>query len=356
MTTRHIRAAVHRKAGAPPAIEELVLSAPGPAEVVVDVAAAGICHTDVAMASGELWPRFPMVLGHEIAGTVREVGAAVSGIEPGERVLVMDGHCGRCRECEAGHPVLCRAFDRSERETYLRDTDGEAVLSSVGGFADAVLTPAHSVVPIPDDVPFEVAAIAGCSVVTGLGAVFNVAQVRPGQRVAVLGCGGVGANAVMAAVVAGAAVVVAVDPDPVRRELALSLGATHAAVPDERALLDLSPQGYDAVIECVGRVDAMELGPRVLAPGGAMVLLGATPEGTTFRIDALDMLLNQKRLLGCLRGDARPHVDFPLIWDLYRSGALQLDGLVTRTVPLDAVEDGFAHAGGGAGIRTLVRP
>lgn len=332
------------------------MSPPAPDEVVVAVAAAGVCHTDLAIADGLLWPYYPLVLGHEIAGTIAAVGTAVRGHQVGDRVVVMDGHCGRCGDCERGHPVQCRTFDQQERKGFLHDKDGSPVLASVGGFAQEMLTPAHSVFPLPGDVSFEVGAIAGCSVVTGVGAVLNVADVRAGQRVAVLGCGGVGLNAVMAAAARGASTVVAVDPAAGRRDLAIALGATDACPPDEQQLRDQWPDGFDVVVECVGAVPVMELAPRLLARGGAMVLVGATPEGTTFQLDALDVLLNQKRVLGCLRGDVRPAVDFPVIWDLYRSGALPLDRLVTDRIRLDQIDVAFDPSNRGRGLRTVVIP
>jgi S-(hydroxymethyl)glutathione dehydrogenase/alcohol dehydrogenase len=353
---RQTQTAVVRGAGQAPQVETLELAELTSGEVLIDVAAAGVCHTDLAMAAGELWPSYPVALGHEIAGTVVECAPDVSSVRIGDRVLVMDGHCGRCADCEDGHPVQCRTYDQAERMRHLTDADGNPVLQSVGGFSTRLITPAHSVFAIPDDISFEVAAVLGCSVVTGAGAVLNVAQVRPGASVAVLGCGGVGVNAVMAAAAAGATTVVGVDPDPVRRELAEGLGATLTCPPDLDVLRGLRPGGFDVVIECVGRPAAMELATALLSRGGCAVLVGAAPEGTTFAVDALALILDQKRILGCLRGDIRPDRDFPMLFDLHRSGALALDRLVTHRFPLSQVAEAFANAGSGRGLRTVVLP
>jgi S-(hydroxymethyl)glutathione dehydrogenase/alcohol dehydrogenase len=349
------RAAVVTGANVAPVIEDITVADPRADEVLVRVAAGGICHTDIAIATGELWPRYPIVLGHEIAGVVEGVGADVTAVRPGDRVIVIDGHCGRCRDCDRGYPVLCQADRHHERRLHhFTRADGSEVLQSVGGFSEATLVPENCVVKVPEGVPLPVAAVIGCAVVTGAGAVFNVAQVRPGQTVAVIGSGGVGVNAIMAAKACGAAKIVAVDPNKSRRELGTRFGATHTAEPDEDALLAMEPEGFDVVIECAGKVPAMELGPRILRRAGVMTLIGATPEGVTFRIDALDFLLNEKRLLGCLRGNEQAAVDYPRYFEMYQRGLLDLDALITATVPLDDIAAGFERSKAEQGLRTVV--
>jgi Zn-dependent alcohol dehydrogenase len=349
-----VRAGVVSAAGRPPEVEDIVVDDPGPGEVLIRIKASGICHTDLAVASGDLWPNYPIVLGHEISGVVEAVGAGVSRVKLGDRVVTVDGHCGRCHECEHGHPVLCKQMDRSRRMEIMKRASGEALIESCGGFAEATVLPEEDCHVVPDGVPFEVAAITGCSVVTGAGAVFNVARVEPGQAVAVLGAGGVGASALMAARASGAAVVVLADPNPSRRELGLKLGADLAVDPTADALLGAVPQGFDAVIEAAGKVPAMELAVEVLRPGGAAVIIGAVPEETTFRVRPLDLLLNQKRVLGCLRGDLRPDADFPRYFDLYQRGLLDLDALVTSTISLDEIAKGFDRSAAEEGIRTVI--
>lgn len=354
MTTT-VRAAVATEAGAIPSVEEIVLSDLEPHEVLIRVESSGICHTDQAIAGGELWPCFPVVLGHEICGVIEDVGSAVTRVKKGQRVVTLDDHCGWCAFCETGQIVLCKETSKDDRQRHFRAATGDPILRSVGGFSEATIFPETGVITVPDDVPADVAAIVGCSVTTGTGAVFNTAKVAPGSTVAVVGCGGVGVSALMAAKVAGAGRIVAVDPSPERRERALKMGATDAVEPTDEAVLGLEPEGFDTVIEAAGRLEAMELGVRVLRRGGAMVLIGVAVEGTRFQVDPLDFLLNQKRLLGCLKGDLRPNVDFPRVWELYRRGLLDLDSLVTATFPLDDFATAWQTAARGEGIRTLIR-
>ena len=349
------RAGVVLAAGTAPVVEEIVLDDPRPGEVLISIQASGICHTDLAVASGELWPRYPIVLGHEISGLVEAVGAGVTRVRPGDRVVTVDGHCGRCEACEHGHPVLCRSVDRSRRSEIMKRGSGEPILESCGGFSEMTILPEEDCHLVPENVPAEVAAITGCSVVTGAGAVFNVARVQPGQVVAVLGSGGVGASALMAARASGAGLVVLADPNPERRELGLRLGADVAVEPHADALREVAPDGFHAVIEAAGKVAAMELAVDVLRPSGAAVIIGATPEDTTFRVRALDLLLHQKRILGCLRGDLRPDVDFPRYFSLYERGLLDLDALVTATISLDDIAVGFDRSANEQGVRTVIK-
>lgn len=353
--TRSVTAAVFRGAGTPPMLEELQLADPGPEEVVVRVKATGICHTDIAMARGELWPVYPVVLGHEIAGTVEALGAEVAGLTVGRRVVILDGHCGRCADCESGHPVQCRTFDLAERRRHLADATGAAVFQSMGGFADLLVCPAHSVFPVPVDIPFEVAAVASCAGTTGVGAVLDVAQARVGDSVAVVGCGGVGLSAVMAAVVAGANPILAIDPDPTRRELAVRLGATAALEPDLGTVRAAYPEGFNVVIESAGRPSAMTMATRLIARGGCAVLTGAPGVDVTMEIDALDLVVNQRRILGCLRGDIRPDIGLPRIFDLYMRGRLPLEALITGRIALPDIASAFGAEGLG-GLRTVVVP
>jgi S-(hydroxymethyl)glutathione dehydrogenase/alcohol dehydrogenase len=349
------RAAVVTGANQAPVIEDITVADPRADEVLVRVAAGGICHTDIAIATGELWPRYPIILGHEISGVVEGVGRDVTAVRPGDKVIVIDGHCGQCRNCDRGYPVLCKADQHHERRLHhFKRADGSEVLQSVGGFSEVTLVPQNCVVKVPEGVPMPVAAVIGCAVVTGAGAVFNVARVAPGQSVAVIGSGGVGVNAIMAAKVSGAARIVAVDPNQDRRALGARFGATDTSVPSVEELLLLEPDGFDVVIECAGKVPAMELGVQVLRPAGTMVLIGATPEGVTFQVDALDFLLNQKKLLGCLRGNEQAAYDYPRYFEMYKQGLLDLDALVTATVPLDDIAAGFERSKAEQGLRTVV--
>ena len=348
------RAAVIRAVGGAPEICTVELPPLEHDEVRVRLVATGVCHTDVAWADGQLTDTFPVVLGHESAGVVEEVGLAVTAVKPGDRVVLALAHnCGHCVYCETGRPMLCGR--RNERPPRLI-LDGSPLVQGfgTGGFAEQTIVPEVSVLPVPDDVPLSVAAVVGCATSTGLGAVFNIAEVQYGTKVAILGVGGIGLSVLLGCRVAGAERIVVVDPDPWRRDQALALGATDALPPDEPAVRALEPDGFDYVFESAGRADAMETAVRLVARGGTVTLIGVVPPGTTIRVDARAFIPSQSRILGCLTGNVRPHVDFDRYFRLYRRGLLDLAALVTSTVPLEAVDLGFSRCREGEGIRTLV--
>jgi len=348
------RAAIVEGKGREPKIVELELAPLRPDEVLVRLAATGICHTDIAWSDGEISDAFPAVLGHESAGVVEAVGTSVTRVAPGDRVvLALAHHCGHCRDCESGSPMLCqRRTDVPPRLTL----DGAPVTQGfgTGGFAERTIVREASAIPIPDGVPLEVAAVVGCATSTGLGAVFNIAEVAYGTTVAVFGAGGIGASVVMGCRVAGAERIVVVDPDRCRREAALQFGATDAVEPDEAAIRSLEPAGFDYVFESAGKTEAMEMAVRLTRPGGTTIIMGVVPRGTTIQLDVRDFVPGQRRLLGCLTGNVRPNVDFDRYFRLYLRGRLDLGALVTGSVPLSDISTGFERSRRGEGIRTLV--
>lgn len=348
------RAAVVERAGDPPTLATVELRPLLPDEVLVRTAAAGICHSDIGWADGQVYDRFPVVLGHEVAGRVERLGSAVTGLDNGSRVSVSLAHrCGVCRDCEAGHPILCSR--RTENVPRL-SLAGRPLLQGfgAGGFAELVVVRASSLVPIPDEVPWQVAAIAGCALATGMGSVFNLAKVPAGATVAVLGAGAVGLCSVMASVVAGADQIVVADPDPDRRAAALAVGATHAVEPDEAALRELVPDGFDHVLESAGVAPAMELAVRVTRRGGTTTLIGVARPGTTLSLDAQDLVTGARRLLGSLNGDVHPTADFDRFFRLYLSGRLPLDALFTSRVAFADIAVGFEQARTRSSIKTIV--
>lgn len=348
------RAAVFSAARRAPEIRTVELPPLRHDEVRVRLVATGICHTDVAWADGQFTDTFPVVLGHESAGVVEEVGSDVTTAKPGDRVALALAHnCGHCNFCETGRPMLCRR--RTEQPPRLM-LDGSVLVQGfgTGGFAEQTIVPEVSVLPVPDDVPLTVAAVVGCATSTGLGAVFNIAEVEYGTKVAILGAGGIGLSVLLGCRVAGAERIVIVDPDPLRRERAMALGATEAMPPDEAAVRSLEPLGFDYVFESAGRAEAMETAVRLACRGGTVTLMGVVPPGTTFRVDARAFVPSQSRILGCLTGNVRPHVDFDRYFRLYQRGLLDLSALATSTVPLDDIDAGFARCREGQGIRTLV--
>lgn len=349
-----VRAAVVRRGGEAPELVDVSLAPLAHDEVVVRLVATGICHTDVAWARGELFPDFPVVLGHESAGIVERIGPTVARVRPGDRVCIaLAHHCGHCFYCEGGRPILCEQRTAAPPRLLLA---GRPIVQGfgVGGFAEKTIVREASIVRVPAGVPLEIASVIGCATSTGLGAVFTIAEVAPGSRTAVVGAGGIGLNVVLGCRIAGAERIVVADPSPARRELAARLGATDVVEPDEAALRRLEPGGYEYVFESAGCVEAMEMAVRLTARGGTTTLIGAPPPTAELRINALDFVPSQRRLLGCLTGNVRPNVDLPRYFRLYERGLLDLDALITDRLPLDSIATAFADSPAGAGIRTLV--
>lgn len=348
------RAIVLRRQGEPVCVEDIEVAPLETDEVLLRVAATGICHTDLSAAAGVLPVEVPVVLGHEAAGVVEAVGAAVRRFRPGDRAVVsVVNHCGHCARCEAGYPPLC--VHRNEgRKRYAQNGASIEQAYGTGTFAERIAVAERSLVRVPDGVPFDVAAVTGCAVVTGMGAVLTIARVSPGSTVAVMGCGGVGMAAVMAARLAGAERVVAVDPNPQRRELARQLGADDASLPDAEALRELQPDGFDYAFESAGRVEAMSLAVAVTGAAGTTVLMGLPAPESVLPLPVLHFLFAEKRLLACNMGRLRPNLDFDRYFRLFLRGRLPLDRLVTARLPLDDAATAFEQAERGEGIRTVV--
>ena len=346
-------------------VEEVDVAAPQAGEVRVRLVASGICGSDLHVLHGRSnAATFPIVLGHEGAGVVDAVGPGVAGLAPGDHVVVaLYGPCGACPGCSRGRFVHCSSPGRvqaiggrmADGSTRLRAVaDGAALHPMVGAgtLADHTVVRASQVVRVDGDLPLDVLCLAGCGVTTGLGAVFNIADVRPGDTVAVVGCGGVGLNVVQGARIAGAAAIVAVDTNPAKLALAQRLGATHA-VPSIGAIGDVVPGGVDVAFEVVGSPALVAEAFAATRPGGTCVVVGSLPPGATVPIDGR-ALFADRRLVGCIGGNNVPAVDIPRIADLYRRGRLDLDALVTERRPFDEVADALEDAGSGAVARTVV--
>lgn len=366
--SQNIRAAVLHEVGAPLRVEEVELDAPRAGEVRVRVAAAGVCHSDYHYMRGDLLSRLPVVVGHEGAGRVDAVGEGVERVRPGDAVaLLWRPRCGACRFCIAGQPVMCER-GRVQAETGgLPDDgttrlrlDGQPVhhLMGVSCLAEQVVVSEKSVVRIPDGVPPEVAAIAGCAVVTGVGAVLNVAGAVAGSSVLILGSGGVGLSAVMGARLAGATPIVVTDVEPRRLERARHLGATHvidASMHDVvEAVTDLVPGGVDWAIDAVGRPQTLQQTIACLRPGGTAIAVGLARVGETVQVPINELVQRQKRLVGSLYGSANPQIDLPRLFELYLSGRLALDQLVGTRYRLTEVNEAFAALAHDAVGRSVV--
>ena len=331
--------------------------------------ASGVCHSDLNAIDGTAETRCPAVLGHEGAGVVEGLGEGVRGLAPGTRVVLSWlPACGHCEECLRELSHLCTTAWLGMASGGL--LDGQPRLSRAGKpvyhysflstFADRAIVPAVCCVPIPDGVPFEVAALAGCAVATGTGAVWRTAGVGPGDRVAVIGCGGVGMSAVLGAVAVGAHPVVAVDVSQDKLAAAEALGASHAiawagtAEATAEQVLAASGGGVDYAIEATGRPEAALAAFLSTRARGAAVLIGIFAAGATITLPALPIPRMERRILGSVYGSSRPARDIPALLELYRRGRLPLDRLVSRRLPLEAVEEAFAAMRGGAVLRVVL--
>lgn len=357
------RAAILREIGKPLEVGDIRLADIAPNQVRVRIAASGVCHSDLSQATGALPAGAPCVLGHEGAGVIEAVGSEVHHVEVGDHVVIAwTAACQHCWFCSRGEFHLCRnAIPDSYSMPYATDADGAALFTSMGvsSFATATNCLGRAVVPIDRDIPLEVAALVGCGVATGAGAAMNTTPVEHGSSIAVLGLGGVGLAALMAAVVRGAADVIAIDPVEARREVAASFGATHLIDPADgdvakqvRAIT--GRRGADVVFEAVGRSTTIDTAIKATRRGGTTCVVGAAMPGDDVAISAYDLFMNAKTLVGCQYGSVVPARDFPMLLDLWRSGRMPLDKLVSRRVALDDVNEAFADLSDGRGIRTVL--
>jgi S-(hydroxymethyl)glutathione dehydrogenase/alcohol dehydrogenase len=363
-----VRAAVLREPRAPVRVEEVELDPPRAGEVLVRVAAAGVCHSDVRLADGELGEgRWPMILGHEGAGVVEQVGEAVTHVAPGDAVcFCIVPACRACEECRRGRFNLCvPAGENGVRGTLMDGTsrlrlpDGTTLQHGLmtACFAERTVVAAAGVVPLPARLPLWQAALLGCGVVTAFGAVRNAARVRPGASVAVVGCGGVGLQVVTAARLAGAHPLIAVDLDPEKLDLALGRGATHTveagSATTAARVRRIADGGVEHAFEVVGRPDTMRLAWDVLRPGATAVVVGLAPRGVEVSLPAIE-LLSEKALRGSYYGSGDAHSDLPALAELALAGELDLASVVTGVDSLDGVQEALDRLRAGEGARTVL--
>jgi S-(hydroxymethyl)glutathione dehydrogenase/alcohol dehydrogenase len=358
-----VRAAVLREVGAAPRVEEIALPPPGPGQVRVRLAATGVCHSDLSIAQGRLAHPVPVVLGHEGAGTVIETGEVVWGLEVGDPVvLTWAPACRDCWHCEHGEPYLCQRAERSWQRAHAQLADGTPVhpCLGVGGFADETVIDESACLRLPDDIPLEEAAVLGCAVLTGVGAVRNAARVRPGDSVVVFGLGGVGLAAVQGARLAGAGQIIAVDPVPEKLALARELGATDCLEPgadiSRRIRAICEGRGADHAIECVGRGETIRAAWSCTRRGGQAIIVGLGSTSDQVSFNALEITHFARTLRGCMYGDADPSADVPWLLEQYRAGRLNLRAMVTGTVGLAQAGAALDRLASATGARTLVVP
>ncbi|MEU9154447.1 Zn-dependent alcohol dehydrogenase [Streptomyces sp. NPDC048417] len=356
-----VRAAVLPAVGAPLAVTEIDLPDPGPGQVRIRLAAAGVCHSDLSLSDGTMRVPVPAVLGHEGAGTVVAVGEGVTRLSPGDQVVLnWAPSCGRCHACSLGEVWLCADALAGAADVYARTADGTDLHPglNVAAFAEETVVAESCVLALPDGIPLTDAALLGCAVLTGYGAVHNSARVQEGETVAVFGVGGVGLATVQAARIAGASRIVAVDVSAEKEELARAAGATDyvvASVTTPRAIRALTgKQGVDVSVECAGRAVSIRAAWDSTRRGGRTTVVGIGGKSEQVTFNALELFHWGRTLSGCVYGNSDPARDLPVLAEHVRAGRLDLGMLVTERIALDGIPAAFENMLAGKGGRALV--
>jgi len=357
-----MKAAVLHQAKAPLTIEEIAVDKPAPREVLIRTVACGVCRSDLHFVDGAYPHAMPCIPGHEAAGIVEAVGDGVTTVKPGDAVVTcLSAFCGHCEFCVTGRMSLCLGGDTRRRPGAppRLSMAGQPVnqMLNLSAYAELMLIHEHACVAIDPEMPLDRACVIGCAVTTGAGAVFNAADVTPGESVAVIGCGGVGLAVVNAARIAGAGRIIAVDPVPEKRALAVRLGATDtvdaAAEGAAGEIVELSKGGVDHAIEAVGRPQSGDLAVKLLRRGGTATILGMMPLDHKVGLSAMD-LLSGKKLQGALMGGNRFPVEIPRLVDFYMRGLLDLDTIIAERMPLERINDAFDELRKGDSARTVI--
>ncbi|WP_016905220.1 Zn-dependent alcohol dehydrogenase [Streptomyces xiaopingdaonensis] len=357
-----VRAAVLPAVDSPLVLTEIDLPAPGPGQVRVRLAAAGVCHSDLSLSNGTLRQPVPAVLGHEGAGTVVAVGEGVERLREGDRVVLnWAPACGSCHFCtRLGEPWLCPHANEGTAVPYARDAEGGDLYPglSTAAFAEETVVPERAVLPLPDGVPLQDAALLGCALLTGYGAVHHSVRLRAGESVAVFGVGGVGLAVIQSARLAGAERLFAVDVSPEKEELALAAGATDYLLSSERTPKEIRQLtdglGVDAAVECAGRAATIRAAWGSTRRGGRTTVVGIGGKEERVEFSALEIFHFARTLTGCVYGDCVPERDLPLLAEHVREGRLDLGALVTDRITLDGIPDAFEAMLAGRGGRALV--
>ncbi|MEM4449871.1 MAG: Zn-dependent alcohol dehydrogenase [Nitrososphaerota archaeon] len=372
-----VKAAVLRQAGLPRpyakskplSVDEIRLEKPGPGEALVKVVSAGICHSDLAAVEGVRRFPLPVVLGHEAAGIVTEVGEGVTSAKVGDHVVLsFVASCGRCIYCQSGRPALCDPGRQANRNATLLNgvkkfsKNGEVIGHHLGvsAFSEYTVVSDKSLIPLPQELPLEKAALFGCAITTGFGAVMNTARVKPGSSVAVFGCGGVGLNIVQASRLAGAATIIAVDILDEKLEVASKLGATHLinsrkTDPVEEVKKITDGKGVDYAFEAVGITGVMEQAFRSTKKQGMTICLGMTSPDSRIVIPSSLLIDEERQLVGSFMGSAVPIRDIPVLVNLYLSGRINLDYIISRYITLDEINEAMDNLATGEAMRQIIR-
>ena len=362
------RAAIMYEPNQPVVVEEIELDEPKSREVLVKMAATGVCHSDLSAVRGVIRYEEPTVLGHEGAGTIVEVGPDVTSVKPGQHImLAFIAPCGRCFQCSNGHPSIC---DRHWRDTargalfdgthrFHKGDTRFMHFSRVAAMSEYTVVSEDAVIAIDDDIPMDKAALVSCGVMTGVGAVTNTANVELGSTVAVIGIGGAGINVIQGAVLRSASQIIAIDVSPERLQWAAQLGATHTLNaqdndPVKQVMQLTNGAGVNYAFEAIGKSITIEQSFRMLRAGGTAVIIGITGSRDLVRIPAQMLPAGERRIVGSMYGSARVKTDMPRLLDLYRKGRLKLDELVSKTWQLDQINEAFAEMESGHGLRGLI--
>ncbi|MGO2633810.1 MAG: S-(hydroxymethyl)mycothiol dehydrogenase [Galactobacter sp.] len=345
---------------APVEVVDIVIPDPGPGEVVVDVLTCGVCHTDYHYVTGGIGDDFPYLLGHESSAVVSQVGPGVTEVEVGQRVILnWRAVCGECRACRKGQPQYCfNTFNATQKMTLTDGTELSPALG-IGSFAEKTLVAAGQCTPVADDVDAAAVGLLGCGVMAGIGAAVNTGEIKRGESVAVIGCGGVGVAAIQGAKLAGATTIVAVDIDQAKVDQAVKLGATHGVnsreVDPVEAIRELTGGfGADVVIEAIGRPETYEQAFYARDLAGRVVLVGVPTPGMRIDLPLDDVFGRGGSLKSAWYGDCLPSRDFPELVDQYKLGRLDLDALVSERIKLDEINEAFVKMGQGKVLRSVV--
>ena len=359
-----VKAAVMYNFNEPLKVESVTLKAPREDEVVVKVVASGVCHTDLSVIQAKLPMPPPVVLGHEGAGIVEEVGKAVTNVRPGDHVILSwVENCGKCHYCASGRLHLCDANIRSAMagQESVWEKDGVDIMrmAGVGSFAERTIVRATAAIKIADDVPLDKACLVGCGVMTGVGAAINTVKVRPGDTVAVFGCGGVGLNVIQGAALSGAARIIAVDLMPQKLELAKQFGATDIVSAKDTDPVDAIRNltdglGVDYAFEVIGAPAVITQAFLSVKRGGTAVVVGVPAMGQDVTVPGLTLPLEEKSLVGSLYGSANMRRDMPKLLDLYMQKKLKIDELISRTIRLDKINTAFDAMEKGEVTRSVI--
>ena len=362
---RNAKAVLCREHNKPVVVEQISIDAPKRGEVTVKLGACGVCHSDLSAINGTIALPLPLVLGHEGAGVVEEVGEGVTDLAPGDHVIFSFIYmCGKCRFCVAGRPVLCLEQGKAlttplEGTTRAHDAKGAplGIFSGCGAMAEYATVSAENLIKIDPKIPLDCAALVGCGVTTGVGAVFNTAKVEPGSSVAVFGCGGVGLSVIQGALIAGARRIIAIDTLAPKLEMARKFGATDTIVFNEdpvKEVKKITAGGADYAFECVGSGELAATAYRAIRRGGLAVVVGVAKPSDSTAIRTMTLPFEEKTITGSYFGSCVPRVDFPRMLALYMAGRLKLEELITRRYPIAEAPQAFADLQAGKNARGVI--